>query len=68
MEVVKKFETVSMPVELLEEVESVVKERKNGYTSVAEFVRDAVREKLLEIQGMSRLEKLLAKHASGGVA
>jgi len=68
MSVVKRFETVSMPVERLEEIESVVKERKNGYTSVAEFVRDAVREKLQEIKGMDRLGKLLAEYTRGGVA
>jgi Arc/MetJ-type ribon-helix-helix transcriptional regulator len=64
----KRFETVSVPVELLEEVERVVEERKNGYTSVAEFVRDAVREKLQEIQGIDRLGKLLAEYAKGGAA
>ena len=57
----KKFETVSMPVELLEEIERVVEERKNGYTSIAEFVRDAVREKLQEIQRTNHLMKLFEK-------
>ncbi len=46
--VVKGWRTVSLPEPLLEDVERVV--RSGKYRSLSEFVRDAVREKLKELQ------------------
>jgi metal-responsive CopG/Arc/MetJ family transcriptional regulator len=42
------FETISLPAELLEKVDLAVKE--GFYHNRAEFVRDAIRHRLLEIQ------------------
>jgi metal-responsive CopG/Arc/MetJ family transcriptional regulator len=41
---------VSIPVELMDEIEKIVKSRKLGYTSVSEFVKEAVRMHLLQVK------------------
>lgn len=42
------FRTVSIPAELYTKIESIVKNRELRYTSVADFVKDAVRDKIKE--------------------
>ena len=46
----KYYQTVSLPRSLLKEVSRTIKSSYRGYKSMAEFVREAVREKLDKIQ------------------
>lgn len=42
---------IPLPTELYSEIDRLVKENRNlGYLSVPDFVRDAVRDKILEIR------------------
>ncbi len=43
------YSYVGIPKELYDEIERLITNKGLGYRSVAEFVRDAVREKILEI-------------------
>jgi len=45
----KDYVTVKLPRELAEYIDVVIKERKFGYRSRAEFVAEAVREKLRQL-------------------
>ncbi|MEM2704693.1 MAG: ribbon-helix-helix domain-containing protein [Candidatus Bathyarchaeia archaeon] len=45
----KKYRMVGLPEDLYLEVEKIVEAGKHGYTSVSEFVKDAVRRRLEEI-------------------
>ena len=46
-----KFKGVSLPKELVDEISKTIEERKElGYASVAEFIKEAVREKLDQIK------------------
>lgn len=51
---VRQYVGVSLPKELVSEIESVIKNKKLGYTTVAEFVKDAVRRRLEEIEKMQK--------------
>jgi len=46
----KKYRTVALPEDLYRKCEEVVKSGKLGYTSISEFVKDAVRRRLEEIE------------------
>ncbi len=46
----KRYRTVALPEELYEKVEEIVRRGKLGYSSVSEFVKDAVRRRLEEIE------------------
>ncbi len=43
---VKRYRNVSLPEELYEKTEELVKSRRSGYVSVSDAVKDAVRELL----------------------
>ena len=45
-----KYRSIRLPEELLDEVEKEVKSGKKGYKSIAEFVKDAIRVKLLQME------------------
>jgi metal-responsive CopG/Arc/MetJ family transcriptional regulator len=46
-----KYKGVSLPKDMVEEVERIVKEHPElGYTSVADFIKEAVREKILKLK------------------
>jgi metal-responsive CopG/Arc/MetJ family transcriptional regulator len=46
-----RYKGVSLPKDMIEEVERIVKEYPElGYTSVADFVKEAVREKILKLK------------------
>jgi metal-responsive CopG/Arc/MetJ family transcriptional regulator len=46
---VRKYRSLSLPVELLELVEKTIEEHPEfGYSSLTEFVKDAIRSKLFE--------------------
>jgi len=40
------YKGVNIPEELMQEIEKVLKKKKHGFTSKAEFVKQAIREKL----------------------
>lgn len=46
----KGWQTVTLPTQLLELVDEVIENSKLGYTSKSEFIKEAVRERLLEIK------------------
>jgi len=46
----KKYRTVGLPEELYKECEAIVKSEKLSYSSISEFVKDAVRRRLEEIK------------------
>ena len=46
----KKYAYVPLPREIYNEVEKIIENRELGYISVADFVREAVREKMLSIK------------------
>ena len=46
----KRYVNVKLPVELGDEVDEVVEKKVLGYRSRAEFVAEAVRDKLIQIK------------------
>ncbi len=42
----KGYTTIALPNILIERVEEIVKNKKHGYISKPEFIKDAIREKL----------------------
>jgi metal-responsive CopG/Arc/MetJ family transcriptional regulator len=46
---VDKYATVRIPKELADEIDCQMKKQKRGYTSRAEFIKEAVREKIERI-------------------
>jgi len=45
-ELASEYITVRLPKELIEEIDEIIKDRKKGYKTRAEFVKEAVRDKL----------------------
>ena len=41
-----RYRSVRLPEELIDEVERIVKSGKRGYKSIAEFIKEAIREKM----------------------
>jgi metal-responsive CopG/Arc/MetJ family transcriptional regulator len=50
MHLPKRYVNVKLPVELADEVDKVLEKRFLGYRSRAEFVAEAVRDKLIQIK------------------
>ena len=46
----RRYINIKVPEELIEEVERVIKDKKLGYRSRAEFVIEACRERILRIK------------------
>lgn len=42
----KDYVNVSIPKTLIEEIDEIIKEKKKGYTSRAELIKDSIRDKL----------------------
>ena len=50
-----EYTTIRLPKELVDEIDDIVKDRSKGYTSRAEFVKEAIRIWLMKIkQGRGR--------------
>lgn len=47
-----RFVSVSIPVEIIEEIDRVIASNKLGYDSRPEFIKDAVRRRLEEMANM----------------
>ena len=43
-----KYKGVNLPVEIVDQIDDFVKDKKYGYSSRADFIRDAIRLKLKE--------------------
>lgn len=46
----KSYRHVSLPEDLVRRIERIIKKEKYGYQSIAEFVKDAIRRRLEEIE------------------
>jgi len=46
----KRYVNVKMPVELADEVDKILEKKVLGYRSRAEFVSEAVRDKLVQVK------------------
>lgn len=44
-----KYKSVNLPEELVDKIDEIVKDKTNGYSSRADFMRDAVRLKFKEM-------------------
>lgn len=44
------YRTIRLPKELVEEIEKIIRDKSLGYTSKADFVKDAVRRRIEEIK------------------
>jgi len=47
-----RFVSVSIPVEIIEQIDRVIASKKLGYDSRPEFIKDAVRRRLEEMASM----------------
>jgi metal-responsive CopG/Arc/MetJ family transcriptional regulator len=46
----KRYVNVKLPVELADEVDKVIEKKVLGYRSRAEFISEAVRDKLIQVK------------------
>lgn len=46
----KTFTTIAVPDELVEKIDEVVKEKRYGYRSRPEFIKEAIRNQLLRVR------------------
>ena len=46
----KVYRHVSLPEDLVKRIEEIIKNEKYGYQSIAEFVKDAIRRRLEELE------------------
>ncbi len=46
----KSYVNVSIPDTLIEEIDEIIKEKKKGYTSRAELIKDAIRDILEKLK------------------
>lgn len=44
----KDYVSISLPKNFVEKIDEIIKDKKKGYVSRAEFLREAVRQKLRE--------------------
>ncbi|MEM2191777.1 MAG: ribbon-helix-helix domain-containing protein [Archaeoglobaceae archaeon] len=56
----KGYRTVTLPIEMVEEIEKIIRKYPEfGYTSLAEFIKDALREKLQKMKEMEKVPKYI---------
>ncbi|MCS7119554.1 MAG: ribbon-helix-helix domain-containing protein [Archaeoglobaceae archaeon] len=54
----KGYRGITLPMELIEEIENLIEKHPElGYTSLAEFVKDAIRSKLFDLKSELEQEK-----------
>ena len=54
----KSYKGITLPQEMVEEIKKLIEEHPElGYSSVAEFVKDAIRSKLIEIELVEKAKK-----------
>lgn len=54
---VKGWHTITLPDSLLNEVEQIVNNNAMGYSSKSEFIREAIRQRILELKEAELLDK-----------
>ena len=53
------YRSISLPEDLINLVEKVIEEHPEyGYKSLSEFIKDAIKSKLVELERMKRLAKV----------
>ena len=60
----RKYSTIQLPKTLMEEVNRIIQLEILGYTSRMEFVKDAVRDKILQLQPYIKTKKRKEKNSS----
>jgi len=45
-----KYKGVNLPIEIIDQIDELVEDKKHGYSSRADFIRDAIRLKLKEFE------------------
>jgi len=50
MKVAKRYVNVKIPVELADEIDKILERKLLGYRSRAEFVAEAIRDKLIQVK------------------
>ena len=50
----KGYVSISIPIQLIEEVEYIIKNKKYGYKTITEFIREATRLHLREVNSYLR--------------
>ena len=54
----KSYKGITLPQEMIEEIKAIIEAHPElGYSSVAEFVKDAIRSKLIEIELVEKAKK-----------
>jgi metal-responsive CopG/Arc/MetJ family transcriptional regulator len=48
------YSTVRLPKELMQEIDDLIKRRVRGYKSRSEFIKEAIRRRLEEVQATSK--------------
>jgi metal-responsive CopG/Arc/MetJ family transcriptional regulator len=46
----KGYTTIALPDELIAEIDAIVKNKKSGYTSRPELIKEAIREKIQQVK------------------
>jgi len=46
----KGYVTIALPKIIIEQVEEIIKDKKHGYVSRPEFIKEAIREKIRSIK------------------
>jgi len=49
-----RFVSVSIPEELIEEIDKILRSHKGGYESRPEFIKEAIRKRLEEMRALAR--------------
>lgn len=57
----RRYTNIAMPDELANQIDTVIKTAELGYKTKSEFVKEAVREKLIELSKFERLKKSKTK-------
>ncbi len=53
----KKYTNIPLPEELAKQIEKVIQEASMGYKTKTEFIKEAVREKLMEFAKFQEIQK-----------
>jgi len=53
----RRYTNIPLPDELAQQIENVIKTADLGYKTKSEFVKEAVREKLVELDGFEGFKK-----------
>jgi len=49
-----RFVSVSIPAEIISQIDKIIESKKHGYESRPEFIKDAVRRRLEEMKALAK--------------